>query len=81
MRDLGKLLKVYEHEEFTFQNAIDLLNHDRGYTGAILASLGESGYIAKRKDPSDGRKRYYRVKNVDFDDIIKNIEHEAVPEK
>jgi len=73
LRDLSKLFSKYGYDNFNFQNAIELLNHDKGYTGAILASLGKSGYLAKRQDHSDGRKKIYRINKVNFEDIMKDI--------
>jgi DNA-binding MarR family transcriptional regulator len=73
LMDLSKLFAEFGHEEFTFQNALDLLGHDYRYTSIILSKLQKSGYISKRRDTSDGRKRIYKINKVNFEDIMKEI--------
>ena len=73
LKDLSKLFSKFSYEEFGFQNSVKLLNHSNRYTGLILARLGKSGYISKRQDPSDGRKKIYRINKVKFEDIMKDI--------
>ena len=70
---LSKIFSKYQYEDFTFQNAIKLLEHDKNYTGAILGKLGGAGYLAKRPDPSDGRKKIYKINKVKFEDIMKDM--------
>jgi DNA-binding MarR family transcriptional regulator len=71
--NLSQLFEKYRYDDFNFQNAVKLLNHDKNYTGAILGKLGNSGYISKRPDPSDGRKKIYKINKVKFEDIMKNF--------
>ena len=77
LRDLSKLFLKYSYDEFEFQNAVKLLNHSDRYTGQILSRLGKSGYISKRQDPSDGRKKFYQINRVKFEDIMKDIGNES----
>jgi DNA-binding MarR family transcriptional regulator len=71
--DLSTLFSKYHYDEFTFQNAFDLLSSDYRYTSQKLSKLEKSGYISKRQDPSDGRKRFYRINNLNLEDIMKDI--------
>ena len=77
LKDLSTLFSKFNYEEFEFQNAAKLLNHNDGYTGQILSRLGKTGYISKRQDPSDGRKKFYQINKVKFEDIMKDIGHES----
>ena len=72
LTNLGKLFSKYGYEEFDFQNAFELLSHDNRYTSIILSKLEKSGYISKRQDPSDGRKRFYKINKINFEDIMKD---------
>jgi len=76
LKDLSKLFSKFGNEEFIFQNAVTTLNHNNRYTGQILSKLGKSGYISKRRDPSDARKRFYRINEVKFEDIMKEMGNE-----
>jgi hypothetical protein len=77
LKDLSKLFSKFNYEEFDFQNTVKLLNHNNRYTGQILSKLGKSGYISKRQDPSDGRKKIYRINKVKFEDIMNDIGNES----
>jgi DNA-binding MarR family transcriptional regulator len=72
-KDLSRLFSKYSYEEFNFQNALDLLTSDYNYTSQKLSKLEKSGYISIRQDPSDGRRRFYRINKVKFEDIMKDI--------
>lgn len=73
LKDLSKLFSKYRYDEFTFQNALDLLPSDYRYTSQKLSKLEKSGYISKRQDPSDGRRRFYRINKLNLEDIMKDI--------
>jgi DNA-binding MarR family transcriptional regulator len=73
LTDLSKLFSKFGHGEFNFQNALELLSHDYRYTSIILSKLEKSGYISKRQDPSDGRRRIYKINKINFEDIMKEI--------
>jgi DNA-binding MarR family transcriptional regulator len=77
LADLGKLFSKFSYNEFDFQNALELLSHDYRYTSIILSKLEKSGYISKRQDPSDGRKRFYKINKINFEDIMKDIGNET----
>jgi DNA-binding MarR family transcriptional regulator len=77
LADLGKLFSKFGYNEFGFQNALELLLHDYRYTSIILSKLEKSGYISKRQDPSDGRKRFYKINKINFEDIMKDIGNET----
>jgi len=76
LADLGKLFSKFGYNEFDFQNALELLSHDYRYTSIIVSKLEKSGYISKRQDPSDGRKRFYKINKINFEDIMKDIGNE-----
>ncbi|MFA4859719.1 MAG: hypothetical protein WC598_03085 [Methanoregula sp.] len=73
LTDLAVLFSKFGYNEFAFQNALELLSHDYRYTSIILSKLEKSGYISKRQDPSDGRKRFYKINKINFEDIMKEI--------
>ena len=54
--------------EFRFQEAEAILGETRSYIGQILPKLVEAGWLEKKVDPEDGRRKIYRI--VDPDVIL-----------
>lgn len=77
LKDLSLLHSKFGNEDFIFPDAEKLLKHDVRYSNQILSKLGKSGYISKRRDPTDGRKRIYQINKVKFEDIMKDTRKES----
>lgn len=76
---LKKLSVLYRHfsfNEFHFQDAVRVLNLDERYTGQVLSKLVDSGWIAKKREVSDARKKIYRIIDVSFENLMKDIGNE-----
>jgi hypothetical protein len=75
LEKLSMLFREFNTNEFRFQDAIRILGKDERYTGLILSQLGKAGWVSKRHDKDDGRKRFYRVNNVNdsMNQLGKNI--------
>lgn len=58
-------------EEFCFDDVGELLGYTRSYMGQFLSKLVKAGWIEKRVDPSDGRRKIYRIINPD--DTLKRL--------
>jgi len=68
------LFKEFSESEFTHSDAAEVLKGttltgDKGVS-AVISELKKSGCLKSRRDPSDKRRRLYRL--VPKDDIIKN---------
>jgi len=74
LKYLSLLYREFSFNEFYFQDAIRVLGLDVGYAGQVLSRLVEAGWIAKKRDPSDLRKKSYRIINVSFAEIMRDIE-------
>ncbi len=57
--------------EFRFNDAMEILGDSRSYLGQILPKLVEAGWIEKKVDPVDRRKKIYRI--VAPDETIKKL--------
>lgn len=73
LKYLSLLYREFSLNEFCFQDAVRVLGIDERYAGQVLSRLVEAGWIAKKRDPSDLRKKSYRIVNVSFDEIMKDI--------
>jgi len=73
LKYLSQLYQEFSFNEFNFQDAVKVLDLDVGYAGQVLSRLVEAGWVAKKRDPSDLRKKSYRILNVTFDDIMRDI--------
>ena len=62
---LAVLYKKYEHNEFSFNEALDSLEIDKTYLGKILSQLVSSGWISKSRDDKDNRIKYYKLNQFD----------------
>ncbi len=47
--------------EFSFQEAEEILGLTTSYTGQVLPNLVKAGWIKKKTDSNDGRRRFYRI--------------------
>jgi|GEM_PF-1976813 len=73
LKYLSQLYQEFSFNEFNFQDAVKLLDLDVGYAGQVLSRLVEAGWVAKKRDPKDLRKKSYRILNVTFEDIMRDI--------
>ena len=73
LKYLSHLYQEFSFNEFNFQDAVKVLDLDVGYAGQVLSRLVEAGWVAKKRDPSDLRKKSYRILNVTFDEIMRDI--------
>jgi len=71
LEKISLLYSVYKTDSFTFQDAVKTLGQNERYTGLILSSLGKAGWIEKRRDARDKRKKIYQIKNIN--EIIDKI--------
>lgn len=73
LKYLSQLYREFSFDEFNFQDGVKVLDLDVGYAGQVLSRLVEAGWVAKKRDPNDLRKKSYRILNVTFDDIMRDI--------
>lgn len=73
LKYLSVLYRNHSFGEFCFQDAVQELGLDERYTGQVLSRLVEAKWITKKRDPSDLRKKSYRIIDVSLDDIMKDI--------
>lgn len=71
-KNVALLYEQFKTGGFSFQEAVKTLDKEVRYTGQILSHLGKAGWISKRNDKLDQRKKIYRVNK--FDDIISAFE-------
>ena len=71
LEKLSLLFMEFKTGEFSFKQAIDVLGQNERYTGQILSKLGHAGWIVKRRDKKDKRRKYYQVQN--FNEIFERI--------
>jgi DNA-binding MarR family transcriptional regulator len=79
LKKLSVLYQNFSFNEFHFQDAVRVLGLDERYTGQVLSKLVDSGWIAKKREVSDARKKIYRIIDVSFRDLMKdtaNATHE-----
>lgn len=61
---LEKLARLYAEKgtsEFRFQEAEEVLGETEKYVGQILPNLVKAGWLEKKVDPEDNRRKIYRV--------------------
>ena len=73
LKYLSVLYREHSFDKFCFQDAVRDLGLDERYTGQVLSRLVEAGWVAKKRDPNDLRKKSYRIINVTFNDIMRDI--------
>lgn len=58
-----RLYKEKRTREFTIQGASEILNIKSNYVYNILSELAKSGWIIRKFDVKDARKRRYQLKD------------------
>ncbi len=64
LEKISLLYSEFKADSITFQDAVKTLAQNERYTGQILSSLGNFGWIEKRRDTKDKRKKFYQIKNL-----------------
>jgi len=57
------------NETFNFQEAVEILGKDERFTGQILSELTQAGWITKKREENDRRKKIY---NLNSPDVVLN---------
>lgn len=73
LEKISLLYSKYKTEPFTFTNAVDTLQQNERYTGQILSALVKAGWLDKKRERDDKRKKIYRINNIS--QIIEQIGH------
>jgi DNA-binding MarR family transcriptional regulator len=63
---LEKFARLYAEKgtsEFRFQEAEEILGETEKYIGQILPNLVKAGWLEKKVDPEDNRRKIYRIVN------------------
>lgn len=71
LEKISLLYSEYKTDNFTFQDAVKTLGQNERYTGLILSKLGNAGWIGKKRDSKDKRKKIYQIR--DIHEIIEKI--------
>jgi len=74
---LEKFARLYAERgtsEFRFQEAEEILGETEKYVGQILPNLVKAGWLEKKVDPEDSRRKIYRI--VDPDRILQCLGQE-----
>lgn len=58
----AKLWNNLSKKKFGFKEAVDILDEDSKKVGAVLSQLYERGWVTRKKNPNDQRKRIYSLK-------------------
>lgn len=61
---LEKFARLYAERgtsEFRFQEAEEILGETEKYVGQILPNLVKAGWLEKKVDPEDSRRKIYRI--------------------
>lgn len=53
------------NETFDFQEAMEILKKDERFTGQILSKLNRAGWITKKREENDRRKKVYSLNSPD----------------
>lgn len=78
LEKISLLYSNYNTGDFSFQDAITTFGHDERYTGLILSKLVKAGWIEKRRDAKNTRKKIYHIKNISeiVEEIGKRLQEE-----
>lgn len=78
LEKISLLYSSYNTGDFSFQDAIATFGHDERYTGLILSKLVKAGWIEKRRDTKNTRKKIYHIKNISeiVEEIGKRLQEE-----
>jgi len=55
------LLKKFKENEFTFDEAMKTLNGDKVYISIVLSRLRKAGWLERKMNTEDARKRIYNL--------------------
>jgi hypothetical protein len=77
LKKLAMLYQNFRFKDFHFQDAVQVLDLNDRYAGQILSRLVDSGWLSKKRELSDARKKIYRIIEVKFDDIMKDVGNES----
>ena len=74
---LEKFARLYAERgtsEFRFQEAEEILGETEKYVGQILPNLVRAGWLEKKVDPEDNRRKIYRI--VDPNKTLQRLGHD-----
>lgn len=74
---LEKFARIYAEKgtsEFRFQEAEEILGETEKYVGQILPNLVRAGWVEKKVDPEDNRRKIYRI--VDPNKTLQRLGHD-----
>ena len=74
---LEKFARLYAEKgtsEFRFQEAEEILGETEKYVGQILPNLVRAGWLEKKVDPEDNRRKIYRI--VDPNKTLQRLGHD-----
>lgn len=77
LRRLSILWKDFQAKDFTFEQAQNALEDDSRIVNLILSQLKNFGWIDSRPDPSDSRRKIYKIIHSDIVEKMSKIEIEA----
>jgi len=74
---LEKFARLYAEKgtsEFRFQEAEEILGETGKYVGQILPNLVKAGWLEKKVDPEDHRRKIYRI--IDPNRVLQRLGQE-----
>ncbi len=79
---LEKFARLYAERgtsEFRFQEAEEILGETEKYVGQILPNLVKAGWLEKKVDPEDSRRKIYRIvePNITLQRLGQSLRDEA----
>lgn len=51
--------------EFNFQEVVEIIRKDERFTGQVLSELTQAGWITKKREEMDRRKKIYQLNSPD----------------
>jgi len=64
-RRYALLRKAYGTDEFTFEDACEILKADEKFISVLLSELKKYGWLEVKLNPEDSRKRIYRLRPIE----------------
>lgn len=68
---LALLYQKYGYNEFSFNDAHEVLGLSASYLGRVMGDLYNCGWILKGRDKEDNRHKYYKIKP--FSEIFEEL--------
>ena len=59
------LFSSFGLDDFDFQKAVNVLKHNDQYTGQIISKLEKEGWLKKRREVEDARKKVYHLNDIE----------------